>query len=398
MFSTMKKIHPGLLVLSVAGVSAGVLLCAAPGDGPWQTLGAALSDRPREARPAQPIPFPGGVVDPDLHTAFVSTPQAGIQAIRLKDGKVLWTNDACAAQPWLVAKGRLVARGERLFVLDLKNEGKLLRQCDALAYPKVGIPERCTVAFHLWDPRVAGDTLQAKWYAVASIDRSKGRPFPFQAWTAFNKAVPVGTAKFNLDTGRAVLQTDAKPADITGALIPEPAKPENRLPPGLLAKLAAVWQQYHKDQNGRITILGDRLVGVSMTLEPVGREFLKKVALNAWDLKTGAGTEPVELVKDKALNIANIVLTEDRRHAAVVFGTSAVAIYSLADGKSVAKEVKGVSAPEKAVVDGKRLYYSQLTGGAAGQTPHALKALDLESRKVVWERALKAPSTIPLPP
>jgi hypothetical protein len=311
---------------------------------------------------------------------------------------VLWTNDTCQAQPWLVAGGRLIARGDRLFVLDLKNEGKLLRHCDPPAYPKVDVPERCTVAFHLWGPRVAGETLEAQWFGVASIDRSKGRPFAFQAWTAFNKAAPVGTVKVSLDSGRVVLQTDPKPADVTAGLIPEATKPEQRVPPSVPAKLASVWQQYHKDQNGRITILGERLVGVSMTLEPVGREYLKKVALNAWDAKTGAAAEPVELVKDKAINIANIVLTEDRRHAGVVFSTSALAIYSLTDGKRVGSDVRGVHSPEHAFVHGRHLYYAQLTGTGAAQTPNELKALDLEAGKVVWQRPLKPRSTIPLPP
>ena len=92
------------------------------------------------------------------------------------------------------------------------------------------------------------------------------------------------------------------------------------------------------------------------------------------------------------------LLTEDRRHAGVVFSTSAVTLYSLTDGKVVAKDVKGISSPEKAFVDGKRLYYTELTGRGAMQTPNALKALDMESGKVVWERALKPRSTVPLPP
>jgi hypothetical protein len=245
---------------------------------------------------------------------------------------------------------------------------------------------------------VIGDSVEAKWYGVANIDRSKGRPFAFEAWTAFNKAAPVGTAKINLDTGKAVIQADPKPADVTGGLIPEAAKPEKRMPAGLPEKLTAVWQQYHKDQNGRITVVGTRLVGVSMTLEKAGQEFLKKIVLNAWDVKTGAAADPVELVKDKALNIANIVLTADRRHAGVVFSTSDLSVYSLADGKLVAKDIKGVSSPETAFVDGKRLYYSQLTGSGAQQTPNVLKALDLANGKVVWERPLKPRSTVPLPP
>jgi hypothetical protein len=302
------------------------------------------------------------------------------------------------AQPWLVAGSRLIVRGERLFVLDIKNDGKLLRKCDALEFPKVEIPERCTMSFPLWEPRVARDTLEVRWYAVAAIDRSKGRPFNFQGWTGFNKAVPVGTGKLNLETGKAMLQTDPKPMDITTRLIPDPAKPEMQMPAGLSVKLTTVWQQYHKEQNGRITLLGDRLVGVSMTLEKMGQEFQKKVTLNAWDAKTGTAAEPVELVEDKALAIANILLTEDRHHVGVVFSTSALTIYSLTDGKLVVKDVKGVASPEDAFVDGKRLYYSEQTRGGGMQSPNTLKALDLQSGKVVWERPLKPRSTIPLPP
>jgi hypothetical protein len=383
MCRTGKLSHPVLLVLGVAGVCF---------------LGApALAKAPREPKPAEPIPFADGVIDPDLRTAYVSSPKGGIQAVRLEDGKVLWTNDDCPGQPWVVAGRRLVARGERLFVLDLK-EGKLLRECDAPAYPRVAVPERCTVSFQLWGPHVAGDTLEAQWYGVANIDRSKGRPFPFEAWTAFNKAAPVGTVKVSLDTGKVALQSDPKPADVTAGLVPGAAKPEQRVPAELPAKLAPMWQQYHKDQNARITVLGDRLVGVSMTLEPMGADFLKKFVLNAWDLKTGEAAAPVELVRDKAINIANVVLTEDRRHAAVVFGTSALAVYSLTDGKPVGAQVKGVHSPEKAFVEGKRLYYSRLGERGAAQTPSFLHALDLDSGKEAWQLPLKPRSTIPLPP
>src|SRR5581483_12410301 len=104
-------------------------------------------------------------------------------------------------------------------ILDAR-EGKQLRQADAVAFPKVEIPDRCTVSFPLWNPRVVGDTLEAQWYAVANIDRSKGRPFNFQGWTSFNKAVPAGTVKINLDTGKATVQTDANKVDVSMGLMP----------------------------------------------------------------------------------------------------------------------------------------------------------------------------------
>jgi hypothetical protein len=140
------------------------------------------------------------------------------------------------------------------------------------------------------------------------------------------------------------------------------------------------------------------MVGVSLTLERVGQEYSKDVALNAWDVKTGAAAAPVRLVKDKALNIANVVLTGDRRHAGVVFSTSALTIYSLTDGKPVGKEVKGVHSPEGAFVEGKRLYYVQQTGTGMRRTTRVLKALDLDGLKVVWGRALEPRNTVPLPP
>ena len=80
----------------------GVFLCA----------GAARADQPGAKR-AEPIPFPDGVTDSARSTAFVSSPKGGVQAIRLEDGKVLWTNDESLAEPWLVAGDRLSARGER---------------------------------------------------------------------------------------------------------------------------------------------------------------------------------------------------------------------------------------------------------------------------------------------
>src|SRR5207248_3285272 len=112
--------QPVLLALGVAAVVAGLFFCGAGGGGPRQALGAPSPDKQPDVTPAEPIPFPDGVTDPDRRTAFVSSPKGGIQAIRLEDGKVLWTNDDVAARPWLVAGRRLIARGDRLVVLDLR--------------------------------------------------------------------------------------------------------------------------------------------------------------------------------------------------------------------------------------------------------------------------------------
>ena len=127
MLPIRKGDQPLLLVFGVAVTVASVFFCAAGGAGPRLALGAPSPDKQPDVKPAEPVPFPDGVTDADRRTAFVSSPKGGIQAVRLEDGKVLWTNDDVAARPWLVAGGRLVARGDRLVVLDLRNDGKLLR-------------------------------------------------------------------------------------------------------------------------------------------------------------------------------------------------------------------------------------------------------------------------------
>src|SRR5262245_38375952 len=86
-----------------------------------QTASVARADAPGDAKAVKPIPFPDGVLDAERRTIYVTSPKGGIQGIRLEDGKVLWTNDACTGQPWLVAGQRLIVRGDRIAALDLKK-------------------------------------------------------------------------------------------------------------------------------------------------------------------------------------------------------------------------------------------------------------------------------------
>jgi hypothetical protein len=367
----------------------------------WPIDAGTATPRAKEPPPkaVEPIPFPDGVLDAERQTAFVSSPKGGIQAIRLKDGEVLWTNDDCQAQPWLVAGNRLIARGDRVFVLDLKNKGKLERKCDEIAYPKVVVPDRCTVAFHLWNPHVIGDMLEANWFGVAYIDRSKGRPFNHQGWTGFNKEAPAGGAVINLANGKVIIAND-KPIDVTAGLIPAASKPESRIPANLSKEMIEIWQRYQKDsdKSGRVTVLGNRLVGVSMTLLKRGNEYDKKIDLNAWDIKTGKAAMPIELAKDSAQKIANIALTQDHRHAAIQFSNSAVNIYSLADGKVLGKELQGVRSLDSAFVEGSLIFFTETKGFGKMQTPQILRALDIGTGKVAWERDIKPRDTRPLPP
>jgi hypothetical protein len=385
-----------VLMIGLVGIGTGVFLFGLPGRDSRQAVAAPLPDQARPDTQAAPLPFPEGLLDPDRRTVFIGTAQGGLQSIRLEDGKVLWANDTIQADPWVQAGNRLIARGERIVVLDIRQDGKLLRQCDAIPYPKLTPPEKCTLSFELSSPRVEGDTLHAGWHSVAAIDRRQGRPFNFEGWTAFNQKAPAGSVKIDLTTGKVDISNDAKAGNPTGGST-DPA----RQAPALPAKLAEIRDQYQAKEAGRIAIIGNRLVGVSLTVVAVAppTTFFKIVTLHSWDIKTGEEAAPVELVRDKATNIADARFTQDRHHVGVVFAT-ARAFYSLTTGKRVGIESPGFTIQmDRVFVDGNRAYFTQTKGsGPARATPTVLCGFDLNTGKSAWEQPIKPRNTMPLPP
>ncbi len=391
MWITKLKIA-AVLILGLFGIGAGVFLFGFPGRESRNAVAAPLPEQPRPAPQVAAVPFPDGFLDPAARTVFVGNSQGGVQAVRLDDGKVLWTNDTIQAEPWLLSGNRLIARGERIFVLDIRQDGKLLRECDAPAYPKLAAPDRCTVSFQLSSPQIDGDTLRVGWYSQAAIDRRQGRPFNFEGLNAFNQKAPAGTLTIDLSTGKVTLSTDANP----GNAKTEPAKKENELP----AKLAEIRGRYQSTENGRVGIIGNRLVGVSLAVESVPANPMKKITLHSWDIKTGEEAPAIELLKDKATNIADARFTLDGRHVGVMFGQSQ-AIYSLTTGKRVGIQVPGFTLMQmdRTFVDGNRAYFTQTNGTRLGQAaPTVLRAFDLEAGKVAWEQPIKPRNTMPLPP
>src|SRR5262249_48330779 len=150
---------------------------------------------------------------------------------------------------------------------------------------------------------------------------------------------------------------------------------------------------------GRVALVGNRLVGVSLAVESLPANPVKKVTLRSWDLKTGEEGPTLELLKDKATNIADVTLTQDGQHVGVVFSTSR-AIYSLQSGKRVGTEVAGFTLPaDRVFVDGNRAYFTHTTAIRPGPAnPAVLQAFDLNAGKVAWEQPVKPRNTTPLPP
>jgi hypothetical protein len=86
--------------------------------------------------------IPACAVNPDGTAFYVSNDKGNVEAIDLGTGKLLWDTEA-AYRPLAVAGTRLIAQARvkdkpnsiRLVLLDLKAEGKLIKQSDVLDLP-----------------------------------------------------------------------------------------------------------------------------------------------------------------------------------------------------------------------------------------------------------------------
>jgi hypothetical protein len=149
-------------------------------------------------------------------------------------------------------------------------------------------------------------------------------------------------------------------------------------------------------------IVGDKVM--SLAVEPAGQE--QKLVRKAWDLASGKELEPATLLQGKSLFT---MPGGDGKHVAVHQGVVKESlppgdyawwVFDLESGKEVAKfpyeeQTTGIS------VVGPRAYYvvqTQKPGGFAGVITRTLKAVDLKSGKVVWDRGVESTKIIPPPP
>jgi outer membrane protein assembly factor BamB len=92
-----------------------------------------------------PPGVPAGVVNPDGSAFFVTNAEGRVEAVDLKTGKTLWESSA-AQRPLAIVGNKLIAQAKvkknglaiRLVLLDLKNDGKLLKESEELS---TGPPE-----------------------------------------------------------------------------------------------------------------------------------------------------------------------------------------------------------------------------------------------------------------
>jgi hypothetical protein len=182
--------------------------------------------------------FPGGVADPAHNEGYLRLYRAGVHAVSLAAGEILWGLDR-AAQPILVLADFLVALAEpeddapdelRVLVLDRSGKGGVVREIGPILFPawvRVGAVPRQN--FHYRVEGAGDNTLLLHWHAQGDY-RGGANPTPEIQRQANQYAA--GTARVPLRGGKAEL-LPAGGADEDGAIPPSadallPSEPYRR--------------------------------------------------------------------------------------------------------------------------------------------------------------------------
>jgi hypothetical protein len=353
------------------------------------SLGAAPAPpaKPSPAPPARPIPLPGGIADPAGRTGFVTSAAGGIDAVDLKTGELLWdTNEA--QRPLLVVGSRLVAQAGvkrnrlRILVFDLTDHGECVLESDPVVLPGWVVTGNAPGRSFETCWRLARNQLVLGWEASAWY---AGTTRPTAQQEAAARKSAAGVARIDLETGRVELGPAEKAEP---EAVPAPVRP--------LEKLAVRW---HGVLAGRPSAL--------IMEESDGQQAL---VLRSWEPGTGkaAGQKEVlrgrRLLAQRTLDGHFLCLRDsgpipDGKALAQGAKVTPWTLFSLELGGPVGTMPYEAGTQDIAVV-GARAYYA-VSGPVRGPLdrplvqPRTLKALDLKTGKVVWERAVAGKQLAP---
>lgn len=313
--------------------------------------------------------FPCGTVDASGRTAFVAV-EDGIEAIDLETGVTRWKSRD-AAWPLLVAGDQLIAlspsRGSLTVVrLDLAGKNDRPFRSDPVEVPAWADASnlRCTWALEK-------HTLTLAWQARGTL----GRP-------------SAGSAEVDLVHARVTKLIDA-PAPAPSVAVPK-----------MLEKLPVRW---HRSIAGQLHAVLEEEFGPMSLLRRQS-----KLVLRVWNENTGKETRSQELIQGArpmllpGLDGLHVWVRDAGTFETAADGSTAAPwqVHSTLDGHRVAR-VPFVAGTTQGTVIGTRAYGvasrsgRMLLEGRAGRR-HELYAVDLESGKVLWRKAVKESGASPL--
>jgi hypothetical protein len=313
----------------------------------------------------QPFVIPGGVADPAGRNGFLANVDGGISAIDLRSGKVYWESKR-ARRPLFVRGERLYASAPagsgqlRVVALDVLRNGEIAFESDPIAVPLSTSPHPQTL----------------RWTSV--------KDYLSVTWEESGDSVRRGGALVDLRTGHVQALPDGFAAS-----------DETPKSPVDLSKRVIRWQGF---------------VGVSykaLVLEETATG--QKLVLQSWDASTGQAQPAHELLQgerlivrptlnDRYLCLRDTLPSPDQK--ADERGRHAWSIFDVATGERVARLPFEAGTLAIAVLGSRA--YCLVAGGVPGSlgkafvNPRVLKAVDLRTGKVLWERPAEGKRLTPV--
>jgi PQQ enzyme repeat len=347
--------------------------------------------------PVAPVPLPAGITDQAGKVGYVSGAKGGIEAIDLESGEVLWEAKE-PARPLVVWDKLLIAQADsadkanavRILVLDITQKGKRVLESDPVTFPEwvsVGVTYGRSFSSQA---RVHNGELLLRWRANAFY---AGGAAPTPEILEAAKKEASGVAQVNLESGKvAMLPAEKAPPDPKGKL------------PEQLAKKVSLQYWTGSDWKTDLFVVGNTVSALDVQA-PGG---VATMSLKRWDLTTGKPLDTVELLRGKELwPQVSIDGQHVFVHQALVKeqlppGDYAWWVFSLETGKQLCKLPYEGPLNNVTVVGTRALFLvgGQRLGPRPGNMvqPRSLRALDLKTGKVAWERPVEGVKVLlPLP-
>lgn len=337
---------------------------------------------------AKPVFLPLGVASPEEPVGYVADLTSGIDALDLLTGEPLW-RVPFVARPVLVFENLLVTVRPvqdrtnvlQFIVLDRNKKGDLLLESDSLVFPdwvRANISQDESFSYRI---SVEQNDLLLQWSARA---RYKGGASPSARILEQSTQDAAGIARFNFRTGEV-------------RELPVLAEEKIELPDILRGAslfsyrqgASSVWHTEPWAFDGKFAVVIGEVLDDAQTLK-----------LQKWDAQTGESDQPVSLITGQALVsyvtpdglflfLNSEIESNDNKHDWWLFSVSTgkeLAVLNYEDGT------------REACVVNSTVYFlvedppSPLRIG--GETVQLiLKAVDLTSGKLLWERLLSVQSS-----
>jgi hypothetical protein len=419
---------PFFLLGVLPALSADALVRTGPPPAPEPPARTGREQAPPRASAApgnaiSAIPFPGGILDVSIRTAFVLGEDGALEAIDLQTGDVLWKTHE-AQVPILVVGNRLLAQAGvkrnrlRVLTLDLDHKGEVVQESNPVTFPRWVVTG--DAAGHTFEARwrLEHTQLILNWQASAWAD---GQQLPTHREPTTRK-VASGTALIDLETGEVETAPPEK--------LPPP--PGATVLPRQLQKQAVRWSRVldrhllalvlvekggagkKKDdvRNGFRTETASgvpwgpdqsRPEGTKPTQTPPrpklpARKF--ELELRAWDWLTGKPIEPrmvfsgrqptvIPTLDNEYLLLRDAAPAPDEMTESAMEAKQMWTIYSVRALESVGSLPFAPGTHSPLVLD-YRIYYliAGPVRGALDSTnirPQTLRGCDTRTKKVVWE-------------